>query len=182
MRKKWTYRNRRIFILGLTIFLCLFFRSVEGQTQVVPPKTFAVGGDLALFTTLGAGDRTAAIYFSPSLEYYVVQNGALAMKFVLDFSNITENSLVKIVTKRIFQPYLRYHFLNGCTFLAGTQYDLEFKYQPNLHWGAGYSFFVMPRVCITPLMEFNHNFYKFAARPVRMNFSFGAAYYFNRKV
>ncbi len=182
MRKSKADRMGSIFVMGLMVFLCFLSRVGEGQAQVIPGKTLAAGGDLSLFATLNATDRTAAIYFSPYLEYYAVPNGAVAMKFVIDFSNITENSLAKIVTKRIFQPYLRYYFLDGWSLLAGTQYDLEFKYQPNLHWGAGYTFFVLPRVGITPLIEFNHNFYKFAARPFRMNFSFGAAYYFNRKI
>ncbi len=176
MNKKGKEMSR---INKVIIILTFCFSGViPAFTQLIPKNTWAVGTDVSLFVTLNSDDPSGSVYLAPLVEYYPVNNLGIGFKGILDYSKLNTNGVTDIKTERILQPYLKYFFYKGFSVLAGTQYVLEFNYQPNLHWGVGYNHFFGNRVALTPLLEFNHNFYQFAARPFHINFALGAGYYF----
>lgn len=161
------------------IILTFYFLGITPSlTQLIPKNTWAVGTDVSLYLTLNSDDPSGSVYLAPLVEYYTVNNLGVGFKGILDYSKLTANGFTEIKTKRILQPYLKFFFYKGFSLLAGTQYVLEFDYQANLHWGLGYSHFFGDRVALTPLLEFNHNFYQFAPRPLNVNFAIGVSYFF----
>lgn len=172
---------RQSCLLKYIVIALLCEASVLLSAQTVNKNAVAIGGDISLFTTTDAEDPSASVYLSPYVEYYPLANGAVAVKYIIDVSKLTGNNLTTISTRRTFQPYIRYFIYKGLSVLAGTQFEHEYKYQPNLHWGAGYSFFAGKMLAITPLLEINNNFYKYAPMPLKFNFSIGVSCYFNRK-
>ncbi len=149
------------------------------MSQGVEKKTFSMGGDASFLMTTHAEDPSVSLYLSPYLEYFAINNGALGLKYIIDFSKLTDRGFTKIVTKRIIQPYLKYYLYKDFFLLGGTKFDSEYRFQPNLHTGMGYTFHVSKKVGMTPLIEINHNFYKYAANPWRFYYSLGFSYYFN---
>lgn len=165
----------KLMVMGALCTLICF--RIFGQGVV--NNTLAAGGDVSLYSQLKGDDPSISFYLSPYLEYYVISNLSIGAKYVLDFSKITDKGFTKITTKRIFHPYLKYYFFRNAFALAGTQIEHDYRYQSNIHTGLGYTIFISRQVGFIPLLEVNHNFYKYAAKPWQVYFSMGACYYFN---
>lgn len=152
----------KLFTRSLLTAMVAFLVAQSGMAQTVNSGAWQLGGSLG-FNSISYedGDGSETLFnLSPNVGYYIINNLGIGVRLNLvtnSFDGDSESTFG-------FGPWARFYIIDGLFAQAGMDFGpsafdifsaIQEEGSTNLHFGAGYSWFLSNSVAIEPQIEYN---------------------------
>jgi outer membrane protein len=152
----------KLFTRSVLTAMVAFLVAQGGIAQTVNSGAWQLGGSIGFNSIKADGDDASETYFnlSPNVGYYIMNNLGIGVRLSL----LTQSYDGESESTFGFGPWARLYVISGLYAQAGIDFgpsafeifsSLQEEGGTNLHFGAGYSWFLNNSIAIEPQLEYN---------------------------